>query len=1162
MTVETQTAEVTGDGNASATSFSFSPFVIFASTDLVVTLITAAGVETTLTEGTGDSKYSVSVGAYPGTGSVVYPADEVTPIASGVSLHIKRVLTLEQTTDLENQGGYSPEVLEEQLDKIVMMAQQQQETIDRCIKLSPGIANSFDTEIDDSSAGTAGQVLKINTGATGIDLGNSVTTTGTFSLTTTAPMADTGGATPVISIAASSALVPGSMTAAHYTKLENIETAADVTDITNVLSSLAAGAADIAINSQKITGQLDPTGAQDGATKAYVDASIGANSTWKAPVVLATTGTNLTLSGEQTIDGVLSSADRMLVKDQTAGAENGIYVTAAGAWARSTDMDTSAETLSGAVIPVTKGTINADVAFQLTTDAAITLDTTALVFEELTMTRRAPSLAGIDSDDNIVSRRLEDRFAEKYNIVDYGAVEGTDNAATATINNASIQAAIDAAENGTDTGGIPGMVYIPAGIFHISTTLNMNTSLISMVGDGPYISIISARIDLVNDIIHAGDTEDSGTGETTRVAFRDFKIASTATQSAGSALHIERCSRVFVDNVIIGGQDEGASGSPPLSDSGLYHGLWLEETQVAIVNGLDVSVTKDGIRVNGEAGGAGKPACCLFFNGGRILHCLVGLRVGGAMGGAYFDNIDIIANGTNVIIDQTLESETNREIYFGALCSIDSSATAEGVFINDSGGWIVEFTGTWVSTSATSGIHVAAGNTGAHLQFTGGFISNNTTDGILIADADPRILVNGTLIRENGGWGVNATTANGVCTIMANFINNASGNIHADATCPVSQDNNVVTNSNMTITSGQDVSAGVRANLIAEATYNGIQAGPTVFLDRAHSSNPATSTLYAIGDIHFRGDDSAGNILTYGRIIASITDSTNGAETGNIGFETSTAGTTANRMTIGDGLIIGAPSGSYKGAGTVNATAYYLNGNKLDPLTGDINAQTLTLEKNTVAPQLQITSTSTTVTNAPLIRLDRLPDEAGVANDGLADIHFRGYNDAQTVHTFARILAQIKTATAGAEDGRLQFETLVGGSSVTTMVVETGLVMIGATGGDKGSGTINAKAVYDDNVLNGPDYVFEAYSTGTIDLDNPDVNVEKATDFLSRMDRDLDTKEFLANCFETGYMPSMAPGKDSGDHSIGDHTHRLTEALELAIVHIAKLDKRLTDAGL
>lgn len=57
----------------------------------------------------------------------------------------------------------------------------------------------------------------------------------------------------------------------------------------------------------------------------------------------------ITLSGEQTIDGVLTSASRVLVKDQGNKYENGVYVTGAGAWTRATDMDTADEFNNAAV---------------------------------------------------------------------------------------------------------------------------------------------------------------------------------------------------------------------------------------------------------------------------------------------------------------------------------------------------------------------------------------------------------------------------------------------------------------------------------------------------------------------------------------------------------------------------------------------------------------------------------------------------------------------------------------------------------------------------------------------------------------------------------------------------------------------------------------------
>jgi phage-related tail fiber protein len=100
---------------------------------------------------------------------------------------------------------------------------------------------------------------------------------------------------------------------------------------------------------------------------------------FKDSVDVATTG-NVTLSGEQTIDGVTTAASRVLVWQNTTGSQNGLYLTAAGAWSRTTDADASAEVTSGLQVYVEGGTVNGGQTFVLITPDTITLGTTALTF--------------------------------------------------------------------------------------------------------------------------------------------------------------------------------------------------------------------------------------------------------------------------------------------------------------------------------------------------------------------------------------------------------------------------------------------------------------------------------------------------------------------------------------------------------------------------------------------------------------------------------------------------------------------------------------------------------------------------------------------------------------------------------------------------------------
>ena len=143
-----------------------------------------------------------------------------------------------------------------------------------------------------------------------------------------------------------------------------------------------AFAADQSMGSHKLTNVTDPTSAQDAATKNYVDAVAAGVTDFKSSCRVATTA-NITLSGTQTIDGVsVIAGDRVLVKNQSTGSQNGIYVCAAGAWSRASDADSSAEVTAGMFVPVTEGTTNGDTCWLLTTNDAITLGTTALTFTQ------------------------------------------------------------------------------------------------------------------------------------------------------------------------------------------------------------------------------------------------------------------------------------------------------------------------------------------------------------------------------------------------------------------------------------------------------------------------------------------------------------------------------------------------------------------------------------------------------------------------------------------------------------------------------------------------------------------------------------------------------------------------------------------------------------
>ncbi len=196
-------------------------------------------------------------------------------------------------------------------------------------------------------------------------------------------------------------------------------TGAAQTAITSVgtLNGLAiAGSQTITMGSNRVTNVTDPTSAQDAATKAYVDA-VKTGLDVKDSVVAASTQ-NGTLSSAytngDTLDGVtLATNDRILLKDQSTGSENGIYtVNSSGAPTRATDFDANAEVTSGAFTFVTEGTVNGDSGFVLTTNDDITVGTTAMTWAQFSGAGQITAGAGLAKSGNTLSVGVDDSSIE------------------------------------------------------------------------------------------------------------------------------------------------------------------------------------------------------------------------------------------------------------------------------------------------------------------------------------------------------------------------------------------------------------------------------------------------------------------------------------------------------------------------------------------------------------------------------------------------------------------------------------------------------------------------------------------------------------------------------------------------------------------------------
>ena len=214
------------------------------------------------------------------------------------------------------------------------------------------------TAVFEGYANGAWGAITTGTGVTSVGTGTGltggpITTTGTISIANTGVTAGTYGSSLVVPVIVVNA--QGQITSATNTTINA------VTLTTGTISTTPSNSTDI-------------------ANKAYVD-TVAQGLDTKASVVAGTTA-NITLSGAQTIDGIaVVATDRVLVKNQTAPADNGIYIASATAWSRAPDMDTWAE-VPGAYVFVETGSTLADTGWVCTSDAGGTIGVTAITWAQ------------------------------------------------------------------------------------------------------------------------------------------------------------------------------------------------------------------------------------------------------------------------------------------------------------------------------------------------------------------------------------------------------------------------------------------------------------------------------------------------------------------------------------------------------------------------------------------------------------------------------------------------------------------------------------------------------------------------------------------------------------------------------------------------------------
>ncbi len=129
MTVSSTLSKITYSGNGVTTQWPF-PFKVLSEDEVELIRTDSDGIESVLASGYGIDGIGLDAG-----GTVAFPISGE-PLPSGEKLTIRRAMPRLQGLDLQNQGGFFPDVVEAQLDRIVMMVQDVEEKIDRSVKVT------------------------------------------------------------------------------------------------------------------------------------------------------------------------------------------------------------------------------------------------------------------------------------------------------------------------------------------------------------------------------------------------------------------------------------------------------------------------------------------------------------------------------------------------------------------------------------------------------------------------------------------------------------------------------------------------------------------------------------------------------------------------------------------------------------------------------------------------------------------------------------------------------------------------------------------------------------------------------------------------------------------------------------------------------------------
>jgi len=317
-----------------------------------------------------------------------------------------------------------------------------------------------------------------------------------------------------------------------------------------------------------------PTLDDHAATKRYVD-QIAEGLDIKESCRASSTGANVDIAlAPSALDGVtLVAGDRVLVKDQTIPAQNGIYVFngTGAAMTRAVDMDASGE-FTGSFFFVEEGTLNSDQGYVVTTNGIVTPDASPVEFTQFTGTGQITAGTALSKSGNTLNVNVDDTYI-KVDLSDQLTVKGTTTTGQVLKSDGSsgvVYGAVDLANASAVSGILPlangglGVEAVtPAGKLTARTNLGLGTMATQDANavniTGGTVDLSGGTLTLANDQLSgdkiSGGTIDSanllGTAGNTLSGY-DITVGAGKTLDVDGVLDVDGAAGSAIDNVAVG----------------------------------------------------------------------------------------------------------------------------------------------------------------------------------------------------------------------------------------------------------------------------------------------------------------------------------------------------------------------------------------------------------------------------------------------------------------------------------------------------------------------------------------------------------------------------------------------------------------------------------